>query len=507
MSRAVGARAVVLGGSMAGLLAARALVDHYPEVVLVERDLLPEGAEHRRGVPQSRHAHGVLARGQLALEELFPGLTDELVGRGAFLGDMLDSARTYFGGHRLRSAPADVVVLQASRPLLEAAVRARVRSLSSVRLVDGTEVVGLAFTAHGERVLGARVRRRVDGAVEEVLDAELVVDATGRGSRTPARVRALGYEEPAVEAVGVDLGYSTRVYQDSPGLLGKDLSIVVGPTPKHPRGATLIRIEGNRVLVTLYGLAGDHPPTDPSGFVEFAARLQFPDVRQVICHAQPLDDPVGFRYPDSVRHRYERLRLWPRGLLVVGDAVCSFNPVYGQGMSVAALEALALRRHLEGGREPEPAEFFREVARIVDVPWAMAAGNDLTFEGVRGQRTPQMRLLGRYVARLQARAERDARLARAFIRVVGLVDPPQTLFAPRTAARVLAPRGHHDRFDADRPRTSVSPARSAAPAGAPDRRPTRRLMTPAVHRRSYGGGYADAAGPAGRDRAVRRRGR
>ncbi len=438
MGGLAGERAVVLGGSMAGLLAARALADHYGEVLIVERDALPAGAEHRRGVPQSRHAHGLLARGQQVLEELFPGLTEELVGLGAPRGDMLGSVRTYFSGHRLRSAPAGVVVLQASRPLLEATIRARVRALPSVRVAEGTDVVGLVASTDGSRIMGARVRRR-DGTGSEVIDAELVVDATGRGSRTPARVLALGFPEPPVDSVAVDLAYATRIYAHTAGLLGEDLSIIHGPTHNNPRGAAVIRIEHDRLLVTLYGIRGDHPPADPAGFETFAEGLSFPDVRDVLRRAEPVDDPVRFRHPASIRHRYEAVRHWPLGLLVVGDAVCSFNPIYGQGMSVAALQALVLRHHLMLGRAPEPEKFFREIGRIVDVPWNMSTGSDLSFDGVQGRRTLQMRLLNRYVARLHAQAEHDADLGRTFIRVAGLVDPPRSLLAPRVAARVLVP--------------------------------------------------------------------
>jgi hypothetical protein len=190
-------------------------------------------------------------------------------------------------------------------------------------------------------------------------------------------------------------------------------------------------------MVTLAGILGDHPPIDPDGFLAFARSLRFPDIHQAIRHAEPLDDPVGFRFPASVRHRYERLDRFPDGLLVLGDAVASFNPIYGQGMSVAAVEALTLRRHLERGIEPQPRRWFRDLAHVVDVPWEMAAGGDLVFPGVQGRRTAKVRLVSTYLARLHAAAAHDANLAIAFIRVAGLVDPPQTLLRPGIVLRVL----------------------------------------------------------------------
>jgi 2-polyprenyl-6-methoxyphenol hydroxylase-like FAD-dependent oxidoreductase len=437
MSRQIGDRAVVLGASMAGLLAARVLADAYGQVTVIDRDELPQTPMHRRGVPHGRHIHGLLARGQQALEELFPGFTAELVAQGVPTGDLLADTRLYLSGHRLRQAHTGLVVLSASRPVLEGHVRARVRALPNVRLVDRCDAVGLTTTPDGRRVTGARVLRRGDGSAEELLGADLVVDATGRGSRTPAWLEALAYPRPPKEQVRIGLGYATRVYRQRRGALGGDLAVVQAATPQHPRTGALQVLEGGRWLLTLGGILGDHPPTDPDGFLDFARSLRFPDLYEAVRHAEPLDDPVPFRFPASVRHRYERLDRFPDGLVVMGDAVCSFNPIYGQGMSVAALEALALRRHLEQGIAPQPRRFFRDLARVVDVPWDMAAGGDLVFPGVQGRRTLKVRLVSGYLARLHAAAADDASLASAFVRVAGLVAPPQTLLRPGVAVRVL----------------------------------------------------------------------
>jgi 2-polyprenyl-6-methoxyphenol hydroxylase-like FAD-dependent oxidoreductase len=207
-----------------------------------------------------------------------------------------------------------------------------------------------------------------------------------------------------------------------------------------PRGGVLAAIEGDRFILTVSGILGDHPPIDPTGFEAFAATLVFPDITQALEDAEPLDDPVAIRFPAGVRRRYERLRRFPQQLLVTGDAVCSFNPVYGQGMTVAALEALALRRLLAGG-VPQPRRYFRDIARLVDVAWDMAVGGDLAFPQVPGPRPMTVRLVNAYLARLQAAAASDASLATAFIRVVGMLDRPETLLRPDRVIRVLrAPR-------------------------------------------------------------------
>ena len=420
------------------------LADAYGQVTVVDRDQLPKASTHRRGVPHGRHAHALLARGQQALEELFPGLTAELIAQGVPAGDLLANGRWYVSGHRLRQAHIGLVSLCVSRPFLEGHVRARVRALPNVAFLDSRDIVGLAATPDGRRVTGARVLRRADGGAEELLGADLVVDATGRGSRTPIWLEALGYARPDEEQVRVGLGYATRTYRLPPDALDGDLAVLDATTPEHPRGGALLRLEGDRWMVTLAGMLGDHPPTDPDGFLDFARSLRFPDIYQTVRDAEPLDDPVPFRFPASVRHRYERLDRFPDGLLVMGDAVCSFNPIYGQGMSVAALEALTLRRHLQRGAEPQPRRFFRDLARVVDVPWDIAVGGDLAVPGVQGRRTLKVRLVNAYIARLHAAAAHDASLASAFVRVAGLVAPPQTLLRPNVALRVLRASRHPD---------------------------------------------------------------
>jgi hypothetical protein len=252
-------------------------------------------------------------------------------------------------------------------------------------------------------------------------------------------------------------------------LLGGDLAILNAATPDHPRGGAIAAMENDRLLVTLYGILGDHPPTDPDGFADFAATLQFRDINEVLRDAEPLDDPIPFHHPASVRHHYERLSTFPEGLLVMGDAVCTFNPIYGQGMSVAALQALALRAHLQQHTRPQPVTFFRQIGRVVDLPWSIATGGDLAFPAVVGQRSLQTRLLNGYLAKLHAGAAHDPQLGRAFLRVAGLVDPPQALLAPGVAARVL--------------RASVPRSRSAQ-MDAPDNRPIANSSAEATLRRA-----------------------
>jgi 2-polyprenyl-6-methoxyphenol hydroxylase-like FAD-dependent oxidoreductase len=427
--------AVVLGASIAGLLAARVLADRYRWVTVVERDVLPALGEHRRGVPHGRHLHALQPRGLLVLEDLFEGFTRDLVAAGALTGDALANVRYQFSGHRIRQANAGVEGLFASRPLLEGHLRARVTALPNVRICQNTEVI--SPTTSAARVTGVRVMSRAPGQAGRTMTADLVVDATGRGSRTPLWLDRLGYQRPEVEQVGIDLSYASRVYRLRPGALGTDRLVVTGPARGVPRRGVLAAMEDGRHIVTLVGQLGERPPTDAAGFEAYAGRLAFPDIAEALHGAEPLEDAVPFRFPASVRQRYERLRRFPAGLLVIGDAVCSFNPVYGQGMTVAAIQAAALRDLLAAGGAPPPASWFRTIAPVVDASWQAATGADLANPAVPGRRTARTRLAAAYLPRVHAAAARDVALGRALVRVTSMVNRPQGLLRPDRAARVL----------------------------------------------------------------------
>lgn len=435
MSAAGARRAVVLGASIAGTLAARVLAESYDSVVLIDRDRVLGVREARRGTPHTRHAHGLHARGHLILEELFPGLTDELRRAGVPTGD-LGEMRWYFNARRLRPARTGLISVTAPRPVLENHVRTRVAALPNVTFRERCDVLRPAATPAGDRVRGVWVRDQ-DAPAEELIEAELVVDATGRGSRTPAWLEELGYQRPVADQVKIGLAYTTRLYRARPEMFEGVQSINPVASPAHPRGAFFGQIGPEQCILSLTGILGDRPPTEPDAFLDFTRSLPVPEVYEAVRDAEALDDPVSFTFPASVRRRYERLTRLPDGLLMIGDAVCSFNPVYGQGMSVAAIEAMTLREHLRAYATPQPCRFMADIARVIDVPWDISAGGDLDFPGVQGKRTVKVRLGNAYMARLQYAATRDARVTDSFMRVAGLMDPPQALMRPPTLLRVL----------------------------------------------------------------------
>ncbi|MEV4704942.1 FAD-binding monooxygenase [Actinoplanes sp. NPDC049316] len=424
--------ALVLGGSIAGLLAARVLADRYATVTIAERDRLPSAAEHRRGVPHGKHAHGLLPRGLQIMEELLPGLRGDLERGGGLIADILGNCRWYLNGRLLRQADAGLPALAASRPLIEGEIRRRVRALPNVTVLDGHDITGLCASADGRRITGAAI----SGAQPRTVEADLVVDATGRGTRTPRWLAELGFEPPVADRVSIGLAYTSCVYEEPAGLFGDDVFVVTTRFPGQRRSSVMQRLEGGRVLVTLAGVLGERPPETPAAMPEYARTLAVPDTYEMISRATPVSEPVPFRYPGYVRHRYENLTDLPAGLLVTGDAVCGFNPVYGQGMSIAAMNAYALREELEHGGEPDPYRYFAAVARDLEAPWRLAVGADLALPGVTGPALPESPLTGEYVGRLQLAAAEDAELAKAFIRVTGLVDSPAALLRPEIVQRV-----------------------------------------------------------------------
>jgi 2-polyprenyl-6-methoxyphenol hydroxylase-like FAD-dependent oxidoreductase len=425
---------------MAGLLTARVLTGFFPQVTVVERDDLSGGAAPRRGVPQSRHPHALLTGGFQALQALFPDLVADLLQHGAELCDLQADSRLFASGRLLRQRPSGLLAVAVSRPLLEHRVREAVLATPGVDVVAPAQLLELRTT--DRRVTGVRVRQ---GNVDSDLPADLVVDATGRGSHTPVWLAEHGFPRPVESTVDVGISYSSWVFPRRTSDLDGARFLLIAPTPEVPRVGSALAIEGERWMVGCAGYRGDPAPLDMDALQRFAATLPAPDLADLTSGRTPLEPPRGQHFPASVRRHYEDLRVFPEGLLVTGDAISSFNPIYGQGMTVAALEALALRDDLATGGPDLRRRFFRHAARLIDVAWDLAAGGDLALPVVPGRRSLQTRLLNAYVHRIGLAAAGDAQVGRTFIRVLNLLDPPKALVRPAMVARVAAAGLLHSR--------------------------------------------------------------
>jgi len=446
-----GRQAVVIGGSLAGMLAARVLSRHFARVTIVERDRLPEGPAARPGVPQANHVHGLLARGRAALEHLFPGLGDELVAAGATVMDAgaeIAWLTSSGWGVRFRSG---LEMLSFTRDLLDWTLRRRLAASARIGFLEQCDVTGLVAGADGRGVAGVRLRFRnwvVDGRPREAdLSTDLVVDASGRHSRAPQWLEALGYDAPDETIVNSHLGYASRLYR-VPATFAADWKglVIQAAPPRGTRAGLLIPVEGGRWMVTLGGRNRDYAPTDEAGFQAFARSLRDPALADAIGTAEPLTPIHGFRATENRRRHYERMKRWPERLIVIGDGACAFNPVYAQGMTTAALEALALDECLEEQRRRHPVgdltgmarKFQRRLARIAGTPWALATSEDYRYPGtVGGRPSLKTRILHRYMDAVLRLATRSVKVRRRFLEVQQMLRQPPALFRPGILLRVL----------------------------------------------------------------------
>ena len=414
---------------MAGLIAARVLSEFFEKVTIVERDNLQNNNLPRRGVPQGRHAHGILASGTEILTDLFPDLEKELVKSGAVYADVLNDGRWYFEGACLRRSATGRPGVMASRPLLESTVRRQVQNVDNIDFVTGRSIRELAFDGQA-----------VKGVITEggIIGANLTIDATGRGSKTPEWLRSIGLPSPAEERVEVQLKYTTRFFKRRSNDLDGDTIVLIPPTPEGKRGGVALAQEDRSWVVTLFGHFGHGAPEDLDGFIAYAKGLPVNDIYELIRDAEPVGEPATIRFPASVRRRYEKLKTFPDAFLVFGDAICSFNPIYGQGMSVAALQGLALKTELTNGNDNLARRFFNRAGNVIDTPWSVAVGTDLRMPETVGKRTFGVKLINWYMAKLHRCGHNDAEAARAFIKVAQLQEGPETLFRPSIVRRVFS---------------------------------------------------------------------
>jgi 2-polyprenyl-6-methoxyphenol hydroxylase-like FAD-dependent oxidoreductase len=446
--RLAGRHAVVIGGSMAGLVATRVLADHFERVTLIERDRLPDGPEARKGVPQIRHVHVLLKRGETILAQYFPGILDELREAGSNCIDMAGDTRWFhFGGWKPRFKSGMEFYCQ-SRPFLEWKIRGRVASTPGVGILEEAEARSFLTDASRSHVTGVSVARKANADREEALAADLVVDASGRGSRTPAWLAALGFPGPEESVIKVDIGYATAFARPPASSTRDWKALFVYMRPPETRLGVIVPVENGLWMVTLVGWFGDHPPGDPRGFVDFTRSLPTLELYEAIKDAEICSPIAIHKFPSNRRRRYERLARFPEGLAVVGDAATSFNPIYGQGMTTAALGAatldVCLREQAALGAAVGLAGFSRRfqkrLARVIDVPWMTVTGEDFRYAQAEGRRPFWIRALNWYTARVYQLARQDEHVSRRFLQVMHLVKHPAVLFEPYVLRRVMTLR-------------------------------------------------------------------
>lgn len=448
---ATSSRAIVIGSSMAGLLAARVLLDHFAEVILIERDDISDPLQNRSGVPQSQHVHVLLTQGQRLLEQLFPGLAAELTQAGAPTVEWTADWLMLGLWKWMPRCASGLSGRTCSRTLLEGLIRKRLLAAPNLTLLTGCQVEGLLSSPESDRVTGVKLHWRKAANELESLEAALVVDASGRNSTLPDWLAQMGYNTPPETVINSFLGYGSRWYQRPQNLetdwQGITVSAFQGITG---RGGVLYPIEGDssaphngRWIVTLGGVGRDYPPTDEAGFLEFARSLRVPILYDLLKDAQPLSPIYSYRRTENCWRHYERLSRLPDGIVAIGDAVCAFNPVYGQGMTTAALGAMTLDRCLKQSQPKGfPLRFHKQLARILNTPWLMATGEDSRWSTTEGAKPKKSdRWVQQYIDRVTVLMQDSPVLLKTFAEVVHMVKPPTALFSPNIVLRVLASYG------------------------------------------------------------------
>jgi len=444
----IGKQAIVIGSSMSGLTAAHVLSKHFDHVVVIERDQLSGTPEARKGVPQGRQPHGLLVRGQMILESYFPGLVQELLDAGAPSVNMGSQFHLYMFGKWRPIYHSSLTGTTCSRPLLESAVYRRLSTNPKVEFITQAEVVGLCTDSTGPHVTGVQLRRRSrsgsteSGPAESTLSGEVVVDASGRDSHADRWMALVGLEPPKETVVDARPAYASRIYEPPADLQVDWKAIYAMPSaPGGKRGAIILGLEGNRWHVLMVGMGGEIPPTDEDGFLAYARSLPTPAFYDAIKNAKPVSPLLGYRRAENRLRHFHTLPRYLEGFVAVGDAVYALNPVYGQGMTVAAIASTVLNDCLknqakQGDLTGFAQTFQKRLAKVISGPWQLATNEDLRWIENATVDMPT-RMIQKYIEQVLRAMMTDETVAEAFTKVQNMTEAPGSLFHPAIMSRVL----------------------------------------------------------------------
>ena len=439
LSSAERKHAVIVGGSFAGLMTAAVLSRHYRQITLVEKDTVHHYPEARKGQSQAKHLHGLLPCALNILYDYFPDLFKEIVDNGGVVNDFGASMNWFTHGGFKKNVFLNINGVSLSRPLLDHLLRERVLALPNVRLLDNTAARAFIFSDDKQKIHGIRVEDKGTMRVTD-LPSDLVVDCTGRGSRTPQWLKEMGYGEVPVDEVKINVTYTTRLYKRDPGDTRVRSWMACTPeAPKERRNGAVFPIEGDKWIISVGGWHGDQATPNEKDFLEFLKTLPNPNIYDIASTSEPLSELIQYKYPVSIRRNYEKLHRFPMGLLVLGDAVSSFNPVYGQGISSACLQAVELDRLMkENVEEGKLAKlYFRRTLKIKNKLWQMSTGEDFRFPETTGARPFGIGLVNKFVSLVHRATIKDEVVCRTFLKVMGLIDPPTKLLRPNIVWRIV----------------------------------------------------------------------
>ena len=443
-------RAIIIGGNISGLLASRVLVNHFDEVIILERDKFPKYPDFRPGVSQGKHVHLVLARANQILEQFFPGINQQLKEYGAEMVKMGEelAVLTYYGWRIQHSRGLQLLTF--TQPLLEWCIRNRLTGISAIKMIAGCRVTGLISDHNRYTVRGVRCRFMNDLNDKQNLFGELVIDATGRFSRMPEWLKDIGYKPPKETIIDPFLGYASRLYEMSDMQFLSDsfrrnwkALLLTGKPPDTPFGGVLLPVEGKRWHITLVGIGKNYPSNDETNFLQFARSLRSRIIYDIIKKARPLSPITGYRAMNNQRRYYEKMIRWPDGLIIIGDALCAFNPVYAQGITVAAMEVMMLDQYLDHNPENKKntirtMKLQRKLAKVIEIPWLMATIEDSRWPMTKNRLSgPINYLISHYMDSVIALATKYPEIDHRFAQVAHFMKPAYMLFHPKIVFSVL----------------------------------------------------------------------
>ena len=431
--------AIVMGASIGGLMTAKVLSKHFKKVIIIEKDEVNRQPESRKGQLHTRHLHGLLPGGLNVMLQYFPDLTQALAEHGANVCDFGDTMvwQTY-GGYR-QQLTMNLVGVTMSRALLEHLIRERVLSQSNIELMDKTMIKRLETSLDNGTVNGVVIETKGNDT-PSVLKANLVVDVTGRNSRSPQWLKEMGFGELPISEVKVNVGYATRIYKrDVNDPLSNKWILHTPDAPNETRFGGVFPIEGERWVMSVGGWHGDKAPLDEAEHLAYVKSLGMPELYKIASTCEPLSEIYAYNFPSSLRKHYEKMKRFPKGYLVLGDAISSFNPTYGQGMTSASLQAIELDKLLTNPISDDTLAltFFKKAAKVIDTPWSLAVGEDFRYAETEGPKPPAINFINKYISRVHRATLKDKVVCEAFLNVMSLLKPPTSLFHPKIVWRVM----------------------------------------------------------------------
>jgi 2-polyprenyl-6-methoxyphenol hydroxylase-like FAD-dependent oxidoreductase len=437
--------AIVIGGSVAGLMAAKVLASHFQKVTILDRDEMPEGAEFRKRVPQGAHVHALMEAGRHIMEKYYPGLFDEITHAGANLVDTGDRIAWFHHGVWKPRYESEIKMLLCTRPFLESSIRRRTQATPNINFLMEADVEDLLFSPDNKLVTGIVYRDKNNGSARREIYADLVVDASGRASLTPTWLSSHGYEAPQEEHIGIDLSYTTCMFE-KPKTFQEDWKFLVHypKTPETWRAGFISCVENNQWLVSLNGYFKDRAPTNIEGFMEFARNLPRTEIFSYINEARPISDIRIHQIPSSCWRHYDALPSFPENLINLGDSVCAFNPIYGQGMTVAAKGVSLLDKLLNEFAHASPGnlkgfsnQYRKSLPSVIKLPWFLATVLDLKYPQAKGRRPVGHGFLSWYVGKLFELSSLNVKVYHEFLKVLHLKEGIWTILKPGVSLRVL----------------------------------------------------------------------